>query len=100
MRAAQLPRIVCLTSKLILVAAAGVWNGDYPPEIASEFTEDVTDCGCYWVGNAREMVSQCPGLHLGAFFEFPPGPSTPAPSPATPSPTPNTVRRLLFSYPF
>jgi len=68
---------------------AGVWNGDFGEDITAELDSDVLDCGCFWVGTAKEMVDTCPGVELGAFFEYPVGPSdypTYAPSPSTYSP--------------
>ena len=47
---------------------AGVWNGDFDSSIASQFSSDVKDCGCYFVGTAKDMVGTCPGVDLGAYF--------------------------------
>ena len=60
----------------------GVWNGDFDSDIAQDFAPDVEDYGCYLVGQARDMVEQCPGVDLGAFFEFPSSPSI-APTPVS-----------------
>lgn len=49
----------------------GVWNGDFESDVALDFSPDVTDCGCFFVGTAKDMVGTCPGVDLGAFFEFP-----------------------------
>ena len=49
----------------------GVWNGDFPPEVADDLSDEVEMCGCYFIGQAQEMVDQCPGVDLGAFFQFP-----------------------------
>ncbi|KAL9184872.1 hypothetical protein ACHAXT_002649 [Thalassiosira profunda] len=59
----------------------GVWNGDFDSDVANEFTPEVDDCGCYFVGQAKDMVSQCPGVDLGAFFVFPREDDGPATSP-------------------
>mmetsp|Transcript_3658 Transcript_3658/g.6690 ORF Transcript_3658/g.6690 Transcript_3658/m.6690 type:complete len:450 (-) Transcript_3658:141-1490(-) len=65
----------------------GVWNGDFDSDITQDFSQDVTDCGCYFVGQAQDMVDQCPGVDLGVFFVFPePLSSFPTYLP-TPSPT-------------
>ena len=66
----------------------GVWNGDFERDVVHDFTEDVQECGCYWIGNAKDMVDECPGVELGAFFTrfIPPGP-TPSPGPTTLMPT-------------
>lgn len=61
---------------------AGVWNGDFDKDILSDLDQDVVDCGCFFIGQAQDMVDQCPGVELGAFFEFP----------SSPSPAPTTVR--------
>lgn len=68
----------------------GVWNGDFDSEDV-EFTPDVEDCGCFFVGQAQDMVDQCPGVELGEFFEFPEGPSDPTMMPtSTPTYVPTT----------
>lgn len=71
---------------------AGVWNGDFDVQDV-HVPEEVMKCGCFWVGTAQEMVGECPGVELGAFFPPPPPPPTPTPpsgsqmfaSPPTPS---------------
>mmetsp|Transcript_36085 Transcript_36085/g.77799 ORF Transcript_36085/g.77799 Transcript_36085/m.77799 type:complete len:419 (+) Transcript_36085:96-1352(+) len=63
---------------------AGVWNGDFDSDDV-ELTPDVEECGCFFVGQAQDMVDQCPGVELGEFFEFP-EPSDPTMLP-TGSPT-------------
>lgn len=62
----------------------GVWNGDFMDDVVMDLTEDVAECGCYFLGMAKEMVSQCPGVDLGAFFTYPPEP-TAAPTPVSSS---------------
>lgn len=43
---------------------AGVWNGDY--ETSDVFvSSEVKECGCYFIGQAREFVNECPGVDLG-----------------------------------
>ena len=54
---------------------AGVWNGDIYSDVYHEFSEDVKECGCFWIGTAKDMVGTCPGVELGAFF--PRGGNTP-----------------------
>lgn len=45
-------------------------------------------CGCYFIGQAQEMVDQCPGVDLGAFFQFPENATdTMAPTPSIPDST-------------
>ena len=47
---------------------AGVWNGDFDRSVAYDFSPEVRDCGCYFVGTAKDMVGTCPGVDLGAYF--------------------------------
>jgi len=61
----------------------GVWNGDFLTDVVQDFTEDVKDCGCYWIGVAKDMVGTCPGVELGAWYKFGPAPPTPSPSDET-----------------
>ena len=69
----------------------GVWNGDFERDVIHDLPEDVNECGCYWIGNAKDMVDECPGVELGAFFDkFLPPPPGPTPMP-TPMPTPKPV---------
>jgi hypothetical protein len=49
---------------------AGVWNGDFDSSIVSQFSSAVNDCGCFFVGTAKDMVGTCPGVDLGAFNSF------------------------------
>ena len=44
--------------------AAGVWNGDYETSDAA-LSSEVKACGCYFIGQARELVDECPGVDLG-----------------------------------
>jgi len=76
----------------------GVWNGDFNTDVVQDFTEDVQECGCYWIGVAKDMVGTCPGVELGAWYKFPPLPGpTPSPSPPpTPQPTPDeTISEIV-----
>ena len=76
----------------------GVWNGDFLTDVVKDFTDDVKDCGCYWIGVAKDMVGTCPGVELGAWYKFPPLPGpTPSPSPPpTPPPTPDeTISEIV-----
>ncbi|KAL7530792.1 hypothetical protein ACHAXR_003679, partial [Thalassiosira sp. AJA248-18] len=66
----------------------GVWNGDFESDVVADFTEDVNDCGCFFAGQAKEMVGQCPGVDLGAFFVFPEETMAPTPDETT-APTPS-----------
>jgi len=77
----------------------GVWNGDFDAEIERDFKKDVADCGCYYIGQAQDMVNQCPGVDLGAFFGFDPDAEAPTPDSTAPStgsaqdtPAPTPVR--------
>ena len=54
-------------------ALAGIWNGDFDPGNFFDLPKDVQECGCFWVGEAQEMVDDCPGVDLGAFFIDPTG---------------------------
>jgi len=65
----------------------GVWNGDFDTDIVPELEEDVVDCGCYFIGQAQDMVDQCPGVDLGAFFDTEESPSTPTFAPSSSYPT-------------
>lgn len=47
----------------------GVWNGDFDRSLASTFSNEIRQCGCYFVGTAKDMVGTCPGVDLGAFFK-------------------------------
>ncbi len=51
-----------------------MWNGDFDAEIEEDFSPDVAYCGCYFIGQAKDIVDQCPGVYLGAFFTLPPAP--------------------------
>ncbi len=46
---------------------AGVWNGDFDTSVSRDFSPEVRDCGCFFVGTAKDMVGTCPGVDLGAF---------------------------------
>lgn len=78
----------------------GVWNGDFDSDIVEDFSSDVTECGCFFIGTAKDMVGTCPGVDLGAFFDrtdltdpptyFPTAmPSTPVPSTYIPTFSPS-----------
>mmetsp|Transcript_27146 Transcript_27146/g.65221 ORF Transcript_27146/g.65221 Transcript_27146/m.65221 type:complete len:697 (-) Transcript_27146:284-2374(-) len=69
----------------------GVWNGDFEADIVQDFTDDVKECGCFFVGTARDMVGTCPGVELGAYFEFPPPIDTDMPTPFADTDMPTTV---------
>lgn len=49
---------------------AGVWNGDFYTGLARELSSEIRDCGCYFVGTAKDMIGACPGVDLGAFSPF------------------------------
>jgi len=65
----------------------GVWNGDFESDVAHDLSPDVMDCGCFFTGTAKDMVGTCPGVELGAFFEFPVDPDMPTSSPTIEKPT-------------
>lgn len=46
----------------------GVWNGDFDRSLASTFSNEIRQCGCYFIGTAKDMVGTCPGVALGAFY--------------------------------
>lgn len=48
----------------------GVWNGDFDADVASDLSQDVMECGCFWLGTAQDMAGTCPGVDLGAFFNI------------------------------
>ncbi|KAL3784485.1 hypothetical protein HJC23_013628 [Cyclotella cryptica] len=56
-------------------AFAGIWNGDFDLDNYYDLPKDVQDCGCFWVGEAQEMVDDCPGVDLGAFLIDPTNPT-------------------------
>ena len=68
----------------------GVWNGDMDADdVYYQLDPTVQTCGCHWIGQARQMVGECPGIELGAFFEPPVITNSPTISPKpTPKPTP------------
>ncbi len=47
---------------------AGIWNGDFSIDDEIVLTEEVEECGCYFVSQARRMIDSCPGVNLGEFF--------------------------------
>ncbi|KAL7461360.1 hypothetical protein ACHAXS_001777 [Conticribra weissflogii] len=46
---------------------AAVWNGDISPK-DFPLTEELEDCGCFFVTTAKDMLRDCPGVDLGAFY--------------------------------
>jgi len=46
---------------------AGIWNGDFSID-TTVLTEEVEECGCYFISQARDMIDSCPGVNLGEFF--------------------------------
>jgi hypothetical protein len=51
--------------------AAGIWNGDFR---ASDviLSSEVKQCGCYFIGQAREQINSCPGVDLGFYQSLTP----------------------------
>ncbi len=41
--------------------AAGVWNADFDMNDVV-LSSEVKECGCYFIGQARELVDECPGV--------------------------------------
>lgn len=64
---------------------AGVWNGDFDSMMSSGtgsgksgkdsggggLSQEVLDCGCFWIGQEKEKVANCPGVDLGFFYDPP-----------------------------
>ena len=62
---------------------AGVWNGDFVSgggggstgksgkEGGGGLSQEVLDCGCFWIGQEKEKVGNCPGVDLGYFYDPP-----------------------------
>mmetsp|Transcript_11663 Transcript_11663/g.21963 ORF Transcript_11663/g.21963 Transcript_11663/m.21963 type:complete len:390 (-) Transcript_11663:195-1364(-) len=46
---------------------AAVWNGDISPD-DFPLSEELEDCGCFFVTTAKDMLRDCPGVDLGAFY--------------------------------
>jgi hypothetical protein len=44
--------------------AAGIWNADFDKNDVV-LSSEVKECGCYFIGQARELVDECPGVDLG-----------------------------------
>lgn len=65
---------------------AGVWNGDFDSMMSSGIgtdsgksgkgggglSQETLNCGCFWIGQEKEKVGNCPGVDLGYFYK-PPG---------------------------
>jgi len=66
---------------------AGVWNGDFDSSMMSGggggstgksgkegggLSQEVLDCGCFWIGQEKEKVGNCPGVDLGYFYDISP----------------------------
>ena len=47
---------------------AGAWNGSFDVEDI-HVSEEVEECGCYFIAQAKEKVDSCPGVDLG-FLSF------------------------------
>lgn len=47
-----------------------VWNGNiaFEEDNSVGLSSEVKECGCLFVGTAKEMVCECPGLELFEFF--------------------------------
>ena len=46
-----------------------VWNGDALLEDSiAEITEEVKECGCYFIGQVQDKIDECPSVNLGEFF--------------------------------
>lgn len=75
---------------------AGVWNGDFDVQDV-HVPEEVMKCGCFWVGTAQEMVGECPGVELGAFFPTAPTPTEPSGSQMF-APPPTLSGTPLFNF--
>lgn len=43
---------------------ATVWSGDVGQDALNDLPLSVTECGCYWVWQARHVVHECPGIDL------------------------------------
>jgi hypothetical protein len=61
---------------------AGVWNGDFDSgggggstgksgKEGGGLSQEVLDCGCFWIGQEKEKVGNCPGVDLGYFYVSP-----------------------------
>lgn len=47
---------------------AGIWNGDFSIDDNIILTKEVEQCGCYFIGVAKDKLDSCPGVNLGEFF--------------------------------
>ncbi len=60
----------------------GGWNRNFDKEIEEDFLPDVANCGCYFIVQEKDMVNQCLGVDLKAFFTLPSSPTN-APTPVS-----------------
>ena len=54
------------TSRAEYCQFVGVWNGDFDINDV-EISQELEECGCFFISMAKEMVRDCPGVDFGAF---------------------------------